>query len=106
MFSKWRWQTKCIWEFSCFTSRTGEFDYPVILKNWDIHIASAVDAPFLVILQVANEIRESGGKAVANFDNVEDGERIIQKVVSEFGKVGKRNLSIFPLWNTATQKLS
>lgn len=46
---------------------------------------------------MANEIRESGGKAVANFDNVEDGERIIQKVVSEFGKVGKRNLSIFPL---------
>ena len=35
------------------------------------------------------EIREAGGKAISNYDNVENGDRIVQRAVTEFGRVGQ-----------------
>lgn len=36
---------------------------------------------------VVNEIRAAGGKAVANYDSVEFGEKIIQTAIDNFGRV-------------------
>uniref|UniRef100_A0A3Q3WIF6 Uncharacterized protein n=1 Tax=Mola mola TaxID=94237 RepID=A0A3Q3WIF6_MOLML len=37
--------------------------------------------------KVVEEIRAKGGKAVANYDSVEDGEKLIQSVLDAFGKI-------------------
>ena len=34
-----------------------------------------------------DEIRAAGGKAVANYDSVEDGDRIIDTAIKEFGRI-------------------
>lgn len=36
---------------------------------------------------VVKEIIEAGGKATANYDSVENGERIVQKAISEYGRL-------------------
>ncbi|KAF4496762.1 peroxisomal hydratase-dehydrogenase-epimerase, partial [Fusarium agapanthi] len=36
---------------------------------------------------VVNEIKAAGGKAVANYDSVENGERIIETAISAFGRI-------------------
>ena len=36
---------------------------------------------------VVNEIRAAGGKAVANYDSVNDGHKIVETAVKAFGKV-------------------
>lgn len=36
---------------------------------------------------VVDEIRAAGGKAVANYDSVEDGDRIIDTAIKEFGRI-------------------
>lgn len=36
---------------------------------------------------VVNEIKAAGGKAVANYDSVEFGEKIIQTAIENFGRV-------------------
>ena len=36
---------------------------------------------------MVNEIRAAGGKAIANYDSVEFGERIIETALKEFGRI-------------------
>lgn len=36
---------------------------------------------------VVEEIRKAGGKAVANYDSVENGDSIINQAVKEFGRI-------------------
>lgn len=36
---------------------------------------------------VVDEIRAAGGKAVANYDSVENGEKIIETAINEFGRI-------------------
>lgn len=36
---------------------------------------------------VVDEIKAAGGKAVANYDSVEDGEKIIDTAIKNFGRV-------------------
>ena len=36
---------------------------------------------------VVDEIRAAGGKAVANYDSVENGENIIETAIKEFGRI-------------------
>uniref|UniRef100_A0AAQ5ZW00 Hydroxysteroid (17-beta) dehydrogenase 4 n=1 Tax=Amphiprion ocellaris TaxID=80972 RepID=A0AAQ5ZW00_AMPOC len=42
--------------------------------------------------KVVEEIRAKGGKAVANYDSVEDGEKLIQTALDAFGRIGKCGL--------------
>ncbi|XP_030832764.1 peroxisomal multifunctional enzyme type 2-like [Strongylocentrotus purpuratus] len=37
--------------------------------------------------QVVNEIRSKGGKAVANYDSVEDGDKLVQTALDNFGRI-------------------
>ena len=37
--------------------------------------------------RVVDEIRAAGGKAVANYDSVEDGDKIIDTAIKEFGRI-------------------
>ncbi|KAJ0019684.1 hypothetical protein NQD34_007253 [Periophthalmus magnuspinnatus] len=39
--------------------------------------------------KVVEEIKAKGGKAVANYDSVEDGEKLIQTALEAFGRIGK-----------------
>lgn len=36
---------------------------------------------------VVEEIRKAGGKAAANYDSVEDGDRIVQQALTAFGRL-------------------
>lgn len=36
---------------------------------------------------VVDEIRAAGGKATANYDSVENGDRIIETAINEFGRI-------------------
>lgn len=36
---------------------------------------------------IVDEIRAAGGKAVANYDSVENGERVIETAIKEFGRI-------------------
>lgn len=36
---------------------------------------------------VVDEIRAAGGKAIANYDSVENGERVIESAIKEFGRI-------------------
>lgn len=36
---------------------------------------------------VVDEIRAAGGKAAANYDSVEDGDRVIETAIKEFGRI-------------------
>ncbi|KAI9092623.1 peroxisomal hydratase-dehydrogenase-epimerase [Phlyctochytrium arcticum] len=36
---------------------------------------------------VVNEIKKAGGKAVANYDSVEDGDKIVETAISAFGRI-------------------
>uniref|UniRef100_A0A4W3JG38 Hydroxysteroid (17-beta) dehydrogenase 4 n=1 Tax=Callorhinchus milii TaxID=7868 RepID=A0A4W3JG38_CALMI len=47
--------------------------------------------------KVVEEIRAKGGKAVANYDSVEEGEKIIQSTLDAFGKIGKYSLNCLDL---------
>lgn len=37
--------------------------------------------------QVVNEIKEAGGEAAANYDSVEDGDKIVQQALDTYGKI-------------------
>lgn len=42
---------------------------------------------------VVDQIVKNGGKAVANYDSVENGENIVKTAISNFGRIG--NLKLF-----------
>ena len=45
---------------------------------------------------VVEEIRKAGGKAVANYDSVENGENLVKTALENFGKIDIGNsLTIF-----------
>uniref|UniRef100_A0A8C2Z8P9 Peroxisomal multifunctional enzyme type 2 n=1 Tax=Cyclopterus lumpus TaxID=8103 RepID=A0A8C2Z8P9_CYCLU len=44
--------------------------------------------------KVVEEIRAKGGKAVANYDSVEDGEKVIQSALDAFGRIGENCLCV------------
>lgn len=38
---------------------------------------------------VVDEINKKGGKAVANYDSVENGDKIVQQAIDAFGRIGE-----------------
>jgi NADP-dependent 3-hydroxy acid dehydrogenase YdfG len=40
-----------------------------------------------LIDEVVSEIQKKGGKSMANYDSVEQGDLIIQKIIKEYGKI-------------------
>ncbi|NWH77569.1 DHB4 enzyme, partial [Piaya cayana] len=45
--------------------------------------------------KVVNEIRAKGGKAVPNYDSVEDGEKLVKTALEAFGRIGTVVLTLF-----------
>ena len=42
--------------------------------------------------KVVEEIRGAGGEAVPNYDSVEDGEKVVQGALDNFGRVSNHHL--------------
>lgn len=50
-------------------------------------MSSFADTPQKAADVVVDEIKKAGGKAVANYDSVEDGDKIVETALNAFGKI-------------------
>jgi multifunctional beta-oxidation protein len=57
--------------------------YPVSMSTPDAELTAILQTADVVV----DEIRAAGGKAAANYDSVENGERIIETAIKEFGRI-------------------
>lgn len=89
-----QWGGETLWSHSVLLESMTRIFFSVNDLGGDAHGTSASTS---MADKVVNEIKAAGGQAVANYDSVEFGEKIVKTAIDNFGRIGRFIPSYFSI---------